>query len=187
MRVQASEKLKRQGFGRCTWTPHRHALGTTMNKRQESRKKNKPERGRPTELHRAVHPNTERENKNGHCTMRSPGEGSWQGRAAHANDGQVKVKVHEGHQVNIKLPETKWKQRPGFPSQHSTAEWHTLPRVQCVYYLCLGQSKLPPQETDSKNMTPGQTFAHRDWDHERQDRGHKGFTGGLTFETFLAL
>lgn len=141
-----------------------------MNKRQESRKKNKPERGRPTELHRAVHPNTERENKNGHCTMRSPGEGSWQGRAAHANDGQVKVKVHEGHQVNIKLPETKWKQRPGFPSQHSTAEWHTLPRVQCVYYLCLGQSKLPPQETDSKNMTPGQTFAHRDWDHERQDR-----------------
>lgn len=118
VRVQASEKLKRQGFGRCTWTPHRHALGTTMNKRQESRKKNKPERGRPTELHRAVHPNTERENKNGHCTMRSPGEGSWQGRAAHANDGQVKVEVHEGHQVNIKLPEIKSKQRPGFPSQH---------------------------------------------------------------------
>lgn len=127
MRVQASEKLKRQGFGRCTWTPHRHALGTTMNKRQESRKKNKPERGRPTELHRAVHPNTERENKNGHCTMRSPGEGSWQGRAAHANDGQVKVKVHEGHQVNIKLPETKWKQRPRFPSQHPVCgAFHSL-------------------------------------------------------------
>lgn len=41
-------------------TPHRHALGTTMNKRQESRKKNKPERGRSTELHRAIHPNRER-------------------------------------------------------------------------------------------------------------------------------
>lgn len=48
-------------------TPHRHALGTTMNKRQESRKKNKPERGRPTELHRAIHPNKERENRNTHC------------------------------------------------------------------------------------------------------------------------
>lgn len=47
-------------------TPHRHALGTTMNKRQESRKKNKPERGRSTELHRAIHPNRERE-QDTHC------------------------------------------------------------------------------------------------------------------------
>lgn len=72
-------------------TPHRHALGTTMNKRQESRKKNKPERGRPTELHRAIHPNRERE-QDAHCVdspeMRSgAGRGGMTGDFAHANDG----------------------------------------------------------------------------------------------------
>lgn len=73
-------------------TPHRHALGTTMNKRQESRKKNKPERGRPTELHRAIHPNEEREQEHSLCAALRrgggrAGAGEWQGTFAHANNG----------------------------------------------------------------------------------------------------
>lgn len=60
-------------------TPHRHALGTTMNKRQESRKKNKPERGRPTELHRATHPNREREQNTVDCPAMRGGRGGGPG------------------------------------------------------------------------------------------------------------
>lgn len=89
-------------------TPHRHALGTTMNKRQESRKKNKPERGRPTELHRAIHPNKERENRNTHCVY-SP-EMRWAGRGwvmtgnfLHmlTMDTGKSQKGHGGHQEHI--------------------------------------------------------------------------------------
>ena len=72
-------------------TPHRHALGTTMNKRQESRKKNKPERGRPTELHRAIHPNREREQEHSLCAALKCGGGQGglgnDATFAHANNG----------------------------------------------------------------------------------------------------
>lgn len=102
-------------------TPHRHALGTTMNKRQESRKKNKPERGRPTELHRAIHPNKERENRT--LTVYSPEMRRRAGQGL-GNDRELlhmltmdtgkSQKGHGGHQENIQLPETEGNLRLGF-------------------------------------------------------------------------
>lgn len=105
-------------------TPHRHALGTTMNKRQESRKKNKPERGRPTELHRAIHPNRERGRRP--LTVQpwneeAGGAGQRQGISAHANDGhRESQKGHGGHQENIHLSETGGNLRLGFPVKCQT-------------------------------------------------------------------
>lgn len=119
--------------------------------------------------------------------MRPPGEGSWQGRAAHANDGQVKVKVHEGHQVNIKLPETKWKQRPRFPSASTlwSTPWPTA-TLTTVFTLshCPGfplalfkrrtEQALSSGDRFKKHRAPVLTGNHRDWDCERQDKGLNG-------------
>lgn len=112
-------------------TPHRHALGTTMNKRQESRKKNKPERGRSTELHRAIHPNRERR---GHslCAALKWGGGKgrvgWQGLLHMLTmDTGKSSKGHEGHRENIQLPETEGNLRLGFLAKHLT---HPGPKQQ---------------------------------------------------------
>lgn len=124
-----------------------------MNKRQESRKKTNQKEGDPLSYTEQYIQHGEREQE-WHCT-RPPGEGSWQGRAAHANDGRVKVEVHEGHHVNIQLPETEWKQGQGLPGKPQSVE-HSQPgaawarcirlaRAQRLHELCSGeQSKLPP-------------------------------------------
>lgn len=70
-----------------------------MNKRQESRKKNKPERGRSTELHRAIHPNTERENRT--LTVCSP-EMRRRGREGVGNDKNFFAHANNGHREKFK-------------------------------------------------------------------------------------
>lgn len=99
-------------------TPHRHALGTTMNKRQESRKKTNQKEGDPLS-YTEQYIQTERENRT--LTVCSP-EMRRRGRAGVGNDKNFFAHANNGHREKFKRT---WRT----PREHLTARDRREPKA----------------------------------------------------------
>lgn len=99
-------------------TPHRHALGTTMNKRQESRKKTNQKEGDPLS-YTEQYIQTERENRT--LTVCSP-EMRRRGRAGVGNDKNFFAHASNGHREKFKRT---WRT----PREHLTARDRREPKA----------------------------------------------------------